>query len=113
MDKWLDAYGTWPANYQMTFSIIFMILGLIWFFLLGLWLLQMSGHASVWFRGWPTQRVESAAKPPLNCPIPGILDWRAERMKVQEEMEYQAKLQRETETGQLAMTPEKPPEKVA
>lgn len=56
MDKWFEAYSTWPPINQMVFSIIVLIVSLVFLFLFGLWLFQVFSQVSVWLRGWPEDK---------------------------------------------------------
>jgi hypothetical protein len=75
MDRWLEAYGKWPALSQMAFSLSVLVLGLVLLFVAGTVLAQVCYYLGVWFRGWPpasrppTDRETSAARSGGDAPV--------------------------------------------
>lgn len=59
MEKLLDAYAAWPAQQQMIFAVVALIIASMLSFVWGWWLMMFARdfvyYLSVWFRGWPDE----------------------------------------------------------
>jgi hypothetical protein len=123
--QWLDAYQRWPAEWQMSFSVICLFAAILLVFMVGMWTLRVGQHLGSRTppppeKQPPTQPPAQQAQPKVSSmaeinalllqilkqpatpdlpppqQVPG-LDWRRETRQLAEEREYEAQMRAQAE----------------